>query len=297
MRPVLFEFSSLGLSLRSYELCLAFGLLLGWVLSLARAKQDKLPTETMGVAYLVTALSGVLGARGLWLVQHPDHFAGPLSLLQLQAGEMALFGALLAGGIASAAYVSRQGVPPAAWFDCLGPALLVGLALEGIGAFLAGTDFGLYSPELAWGVRFPPASPAHAFQRATLDGVIAPTSSALAVHPTQLYGVALAVVGLFLAHRLKMRRGFSGQIAAFCFAWFALARMVVQEMFTARRNSIEVMGLDIIVVAGLFFVLVAGFGYRQMSLRAARDPKPDAYRLWLGGPWPPPTAGADKAEG
>lgn len=297
MRPVLFEFSSLGLSLRSYEVCLAFGLLLGWVLSLARAKEDKLPTETMGVAYLLTALCGVLGARGLWLAQNPDGFQSPLSLLQLQAGEMALFGAFLAGALASAAYVSRQGIPRTAWFDCLGPALLVGFALEGIGAFLAGTDFGLYSPDLAWGVRFPPGSPAHTFQRDTLDGVIAPASSALAVHPTQLYGVLLAVVGLFLASRLRGRRRFSGQIAAFCFGWFALAKMVVQEMFTARRQSVEIVGLDVNVLAGIFFVIVAGFAYRQMSLRAARDPKPDTYRLWLGGPWTPPGPDADEAKG
>jgi phosphatidylglycerol:prolipoprotein diacylglycerol transferase len=289
MRPILLELPGLGLSLRSYEVCLVLALLLGWVLSLAQAKDDKLPTESMGVAYLLAVLFGVLGARALWLLQHPTAFAGPLSLLQLQAGAMALFGGLLCGGVATWAYVRRLGVPPLAWFDCLGPAILLGMGLESLGAFLAGTDFGVYSPDLAWGVRFPPGSPAHAFQRSTMVGMVAPENPAMSVHPVQLYGLVLAGVGFVWARRLLARREFSGQIITFCVGWFALSRMGVQNFFMARREGLQVGGLDMNIAAGLFFAVVAAYAYRSLSKAAADDPH--AHRLWLGGDWTPAEEG------
>jgi phosphatidylglycerol:prolipoprotein diacylglycerol transferase len=287
MRPVLFEVPGLGVALRSYEVCVAFALLLGWVVSLSRAKEDKLPTESMGLAYLLAAVCGVLGARGLWLAQHPEAFTGPLALVQFQAGGMALFGGIFAGGLATWAYVAKEGVPVAAWFDCLGPALLAGMALEGLGAFLAGTDFGLYAPDLAWGVRFPPGSPAQAFQRATMDGVITPESHALPVHPTQLYGVFMSLVGLYFAGRLRRSRVVSGQVAALCFGWFALSRMVVQDSFTARRQSVEIAGIDVNLAAGVFFVVVAVLAHRSLVLRGQRASDPSEHRHWLGGAWTP----------
>ena len=287
MRPVLFELPGLGLSLRSYEVCLVFALLLGWVLSLAQAKDDRLPTESMGVAYLLAVLCGVLGARGLWLAQHPSEFLGPLSLVQLQAGGMALFGGVLAGGLATWAYVRREGVPALAWFDCLGPAILAGMALESLGAFLAGTDFGLYAPDLAWGVRFPPGSPAQVFQRNTLSGVVAPDNPSVPVHPVQLYGVVLGVFGFLAARRMLASRSFSGGVFCFAFGWMALSRMVIQNFFMARRESVAIGGIDMNLASGLFFALVAAYGYRTLSLAAQRAEDPKTHRLWEGGPWTP----------
>src|SRR5690606_33157972 len=141
MHPVLF---SLGETpIHAYGFLIAVALILGWILSLRLARNDKLPADLLGTGYVLSVGGGLLAARMMWLFQHPEHEGGGLgALLQLQAGGLSGFGGVLAGLIIAGVFCQNKKIPTWAWLDCAAPAFLLGVVIERTGAFLAGADFG-----------------------------------------------------------------------------------------------------------------------------------------------------------
>ena len=53
-----------------------------------------------------------------WWDEHPEHFDGWVSIVQLQAGGLAPFAGVVVGLLATAMHAGRHRVPALAWFDC-----------------------------------------------------------------------------------------------------------------------------------------------------------------------------------
>ena len=271
MHPVLFELPG-GAPVPTYGVLVAVALLLGWITSLANAKARGLEVERLGLAYLIAVVAGLLGARALWVAQHPDSYDGVLGLLQPRSGQMALGGGILAAALASWAYCKKEGLSWVAWLDALAGPVLMGLALERFGAFLAGDEFGLYAPDVAWAVEFPNKSPAHLFQLYKMPGAVSPSSRALPVHPTQLYAASslgLGAAWLWWLDRRQRGPAYAGQFAAWGFIVYALGRMVIEPIFQAERRPIEIAGISLDLIAGLFYVGLGLLWLRRGRARGA----------------------------
>jgi prolipoprotein diacylglyceryltransferase len=237
------------------------------------------------MAYVIAAVSGLLGARGLYVAQHPDTYTGVMSLLRLPAGELALGGGMIAGALATAMYVRRLSVPIWAWLDCLAPSLLLVIAIERFGAFLAGADFGIYAPGFPLAVVYPAESAPAAYHRWAMEGLSAGGDS-LPVHPVQLYACVGALAGVGGARWIRTRRRvFSGQIALLCVGWYALIRMVVDEQLRALSPKTRFGPFDLDLVAGVGMVGVVLLAYATRAAAARREPQ--RARAWEGGPWSP----------
>lgn len=287
MRPELLTIPGVDWVVPSYGFLVGLGLVLGWLSSLRRARADRLPYEELGTAYVLTVVFATFGARGLWLLQHPDQMTSMASLFQLTAGTFATGGGLALGVGVSLVFCARRGIPFYAWADCAVPAVLLALALERFGAFMAGTGFGnLIDPASPLAVRFPADSPVYAFQRAALDGLHLEAHASLAVHPVQLYGAAAFGLAAATCVLLRKRRRFSGQIACFALAGFAVIRMVLEDPFRADRSP-EVFGpVRLGQVSALLLIVVAVGIYRRRARQFAAAPA--AVRQWEGGRWTPP---------
>ncbi|MBK8265906.1 MAG: prolipoprotein diacylglyceryl transferase [Nannocystis sp.] len=258
MRPILFVLPGLGWALQAYGVLMGAALLLAWWTALDRARRDGLPTETLGSIFVASAFIGIIGARALWLVGHPQALVSVASLIQLPAGGLsAVGGAFAALAVTIAACRWRQ-IPTFAWLDCLAPALALGWTLERLGAFLAGTEFGRYVAPGEWGyalsVTFPAGSPAHQVHRRLLEGL--PTVSEVAsapVHPVQLYAAGMGLLIFGLALRLRRRRSYVGQVFLGVLAALVIARLVIEDplRFDAsaplwgplRRGHVAALGL------------------------------------------------------
>ncbi len=286
MHPTLFTIPGTEITVQSYGAFVGLALILGWIISLRLAKSDRLPTEQMGTAYVLAVGAGLLGARVLWLMQHSDQYEGLVSLVTLQAGGMSVGGGLLLGIAVTLAYCARRGVPFWAWADSAAPAFIIGVALERLGAFLAGTDFGVYvDADFALAMRFPVDSPVYLYQRRIMTGMKFPPDGSLPVHPVQLYALALAVVGAGTAFWLRARRTFSGQTALFVLGFYSVARMAVEDPFRVD-SSPEVLGpVTLGHLAAFSIAAVSIWVYVSRRGRARKDP--EALRLWEGGPWTP----------
>ncbi|MFO7564407.1 MAG: prolipoprotein diacylglyceryl transferase [Enhygromyxa sp.] len=296
MHPVLF---SLGETpIHAYGFLIAVALILGWILSLRLARNDKLPADQLGTCYVVSVAGGLLAARMMWLFQHPEAEGGFAALIQLQAGGLSGFGGVLAGLIIAGVYCQNKKIPPWPWLDCAAPAFLIGVVLERVGAFLAGADFGHYvEPEFFLAVQFPADSLVYEIQRRELAGMRLPAELSLPVHPSQLYAAAAAAVAAGLTFVVRARRQYSGQTALFALASFAVIRYLIEDPFRFDKTPELAGPVTLGQVTALVVVAVVVVTHVMRVDKVRQDP---SLRQWLGGPWTPGAedeAGSKKKSG
>ena len=291
MHPVLF---SLGETpIHAYGFLIAVALILGWILSLRLARNDKLPADQLGTGYVLSVGGGLLAARMMWLFQHPEHEGGAAAIVQLQAGQLTGFGGVLVGLIIAGLFCQNKKIPAWAWLDCAAPAFLLGIVIERVGAFLAGADFGHYVDHSFFlSVQFPADSLVYEVQRRDLAGMRLPADQSLPVHPSQLYAAATAAVAAGLSFVVRARRQYSGQVALFALASFAVVRYLIEDPFRYDMTP-EVAGpLTLGQVTALVVVGVVTVAHFMRAEKALQDPA--GFKQWLGGPWTPGAEGQGK---
>ncbi len=287
MHPTLLTLPGLGWEIQSYGFMLGLALVLGWVLALRLAAADRLPAEVLGTGYVLGAATAILVARAAFLLQHPARWEGWRSLLELQPGGLAPFAGALVGLAVLALHGARHRVPPLAWFDCIAPAVALGVVLERTGAFLAGSGFGRYvDPSFPLAVTYPAGSVAYHFHRTELQALLPDgATESLTVHPSQLYGAALGLAGLALCVWLRRRRVFSGQVFLGFAIYWLLARALVEEWFRADAVPGVLGPFAPGQVAAILLAAALAVVYRTRLLRARRG---DASVVqWTGGRWTP----------
>src|SRR5689334_14648174 len=156
MHPVLFSIGDTPIP--AYGFLIAVALILGWLSSLKFARDDKLPADLLGTNYVISVALGLIGGRAMWLSQNRDgsvaDWIGELFLLE--AGGLSGFGGVLVGLLVTVMLCQSKKIPAWAWLDCAAPAFLLGVVLERVAAFLAGTDAGHYvDPSFFLAVEFP----------------------------------------------------------------------------------------------------------------------------------------------
>lgn len=293
MHPVLFNLGDTPI--HAYGFFIAVALILGWVLSLRLARADKLPADVLGTGYVIAVACGLLAARLMWLLQHPDPANGMAAIVQLQAGGLAGAGGVMAGLIVAALHAQSAKVPPWAWLDCTAPAFLLGVVLERVAAYLSGADFGHYlDPDSMFAVAYPIDSAIYAIQQREWAGLGIPAEHSLTVHPSQLYAAAAALLGALATVWIRARRRYSGQVALFALGWWGFVRYAVEDPFRYDATP-EIAGpITLGQVAAAVIVIVVAITHFGRLAKLAEDPL--ALVQWQGGDWTPGVAEAKKAE-
>jgi phosphatidylglycerol:prolipoprotein diacylglycerol transferase len=289
VHPILFTVPGLAWEVQSYGFFLGLALVLGWIVSMRLAEHDRLPTQPLGTAYVASVAAGILAARASFLVWHPDHVEGWHSFLVLQAGGLQLGGGAVVAVLVSWILVGRRrvGVPLLAWLDCVAPAVAIGIGLERVGALLAGADHGRYvGADFPLSITYPKGSVVFALHRSEMNALMPSTASeSLAVHPTQLYAAAVALVVLVAAHWLRRRRRFSGQVFILTVTLLSIGLALFEAPLRADAGPgvVGPVSSSQLVFFGVAAILLGV--YRARRARAVRDP--GALRHWQGGPWTP----------
>lgn len=202
----------------------------GGILIVTRlARAEGIRSEAVYNISLCGILSGIVGARVLWIFLFAPQDK-PLSLLQMAAvwnGGLVFYGGLLFALLTCCTYVRLKKLPLARLADAFAPGLAFGLACGRVGCFLNGCCFGARCDPAAWyAVTFPPGSPAatHHLYAGWLDG-----GPSLPVYPAQLFAAAaslLIMAALLLYHRY--RRPFPGSVLLLFVQLYAVARFLLE---------------------------------------------------------------------
>jgi phosphatidylglycerol:prolipoprotein diacylglycerol transferase len=203
------------------------------------------------------AVGGILGAK-LWYLglNYQDLLADPLRELTSRGG-LVWYGGLVGGILAYYFQVRARKLPMAVMYDATAPALAVAYAVGRMGCFLVGDDYGRYTE--SWvGMEFPKgAPPTTAAQLRELGSNVPasiPDSAIVAVHPTQLYEIALALIMFVILWNVARRSLRTGQLFSLFLILYSIERFFIE--FVRAKGDRFVFGLSTSQLASLALVTV-----------------------------------------
>ena len=192
---------------------MAVAFLFGTWLALREARRLQIDEDKVVSVILVALVSGVLGARLLYVLEHIAEFCREWgSVLALWQGGLTLYGGLVAGVFGGLLMARRLGLPMWVTADALAPSLAIGGVFGRVGCYFNGCCYGRPT-QLPWGVTFP----ADSF--AGLDFGNAK------IHPSQLYFAGAGLVLFVVVWLLRKRLSPPGTLFWLSLLLYALSRI------------------------------------------------------------------------
>jgi phosphatidylglycerol---prolipoprotein diacylglyceryl transferase len=254
MRPILFELPGWQVKIHSYGVMIFVACMAALGTAVWRARREKIDPNIVYELATWLFLGGVIGARGLYVLFHPETIHHLGDIIRSWQGGNVFYGCILGGLTGSLIYCYRHPFPFWSMADAVAPAVAVGIAFGRIGCFLNGCCYGSVC-DLPWAVRFPVDTlPWFRQVDAGLISVVATTS--LPVHPTQLYAsiAGFVTLGLLLAYFPQRRR--KGEVIALLMILYALTRWPIEVLRSDERAVFAGMTLSqnisvVVLVCGL----------------------------------------------
>ena len=195
----------------TYGVLTALALVAALAAAVHFARRLSLDPNKVWTLSITAVLSGLVGARLLVVLAHFDIFRQhPFWVLGLSTlRDSWITPVSVALGVAAGVlYALAEGLPVLAAADALAPATAIALAINRIGAFVAGIDFGTPS-SVPWAVTY----------RSRFAAVWYRTPIGVPLHPLQLYeaAVSLFVLALLILWLPRRRDGELAGIALFFF--------------------------------------------------------------------------------
>jgi len=207
MHPILqFAIGSLEFQIPAYTFFAAAGAITGAGTALPFLKRTGLSILASLGMLLCMACSFLIGARLFNAAVNPSAYAGNLHIYSLQMTGLSLYGGLIGAMLAFAVWTAARRMSPLPILDALVLPSAAAFALARTGCFLNGCCAGKATNSFL-GVVFPSGQGGSQF-----TGILALLGkTSVAVYPTQLFEMSLALIGLipvmWLYFRKKPRAG------------------------------------------------------------------------------------------
>ncbi len=214
MFPVLFEIS--GIKIHSYGFFIALGyvsaLLVGRWLAKARGLD---PGPFMDLAF-IAIVSGVLGARLLFVITTPGHYLeNPAEIFDFWNGGLVFYGGFILATVACLAYGRFRKMPIWASTDIVVTGVALAHAFGRIGCFAAGCCHG-NTCHYFWGI-------------ISESSFTEPSLRGLPLHPVQLYESALLFsLAASLSYLIRFKKLKDGIPAILYLTGYAAIRFVTE---------------------------------------------------------------------
>ena len=236
------KFDLFGLTVSTYALMAVLAAVTFIVMSWRPLRSFALPLP--GVIILLISICAVFltGAR-LWNVAvRPDSYDKAKPWYALEMSGFSVFGGItgVAVVVLSAALIAR--VQPLKLLDAVTVPGAAAFCVARVGCFLSGCCAGKET-DLPWGVVFPSET----------DGLSETLTRAHAVHPTQLYELILALLGIFLCLFIvkKAHAGEGGRFFIYG-VWFCTLRLAIHPLRSFTYSPV----VTNIVYPLLYYVLI-----------------------------------------
>lgn len=212
-------------------------------------------------------LGGILGAK-LWYVA----LHGGEALFRREG--LVFYGGFVGGALGVIINGWRRRVPIRWTMHLVAPALAAAYAMGRVGCFVVGDDYGRPT-DLPWAVAFPEgAPPSTAGVMARAFGTVPPPGAGpdtlLAVHPTQLYEVAIMLVVFAVLWRWRLKARGTGWLFGAYLVFAGLERFGV-EFFRAKDDRI-LGALTLAQGASIAMILVGSLLWQRFAPLPATAP-------------------------
>ncbi|MBI3920289.1 MAG: prolipoprotein diacylglyceryl transferase [Armatimonadetes bacterium] len=257
MCPILFRIH--GIPIHTYGLLIVGGFAVAMWWSVGECKRRGLPPET-GLDYATWALiSGILGARLLYvLLNWSEYSEDPVSIFRLPQGGLSFHGSVAGGILAIFVFCRRRQLNFWRMADMLTPCVILGYPIARMGCLFNGCCYG--SPtSLPWGMRFP--------------NVMSPGQMTPPSHPAQVYSSILTLFLFLLLLRMESLFHYDGQKFCFYLIFTALDRFVMEVFRKGATAQVLVAGLTDAQVASILMILTGLLLYRFFERNRSSPPR------------------------
>ena len=212
-----------GVLITWHGLYTAVGIFVGLNIVLRLTRIRHLDEDIIYTLALVAIPSGILGARGLFVIEHWSYFSKtPSEIIRINEGGISIWGALLAGVIVTVCFAKWRQYPLRNLLDITGLGMVIGLAIGRVGDLINGEHLAK-ATELPWGVVYTdPDSPA--FAHSLAFG---------AHHPATTYEMLALAAVFFVLLPIFLR--FLNQWAGITFALVAISYALIRYFLTEIR--------------------------------------------------------------
>lgn len=241
------EFTIFGLTVGTYSLMAFIAALTCAVMSWRPLRRTSLPRIGVIVLLAVTCISFLVCAR-LWNVAvNPDSYGDTKHWYTLRMTGFSMYGGLLGAFLVILACSKIFRISPAKIFDAFTVPGAVAFCMARVGCFLNGCCGGKRT-DLPWGVIFPSE-----MDELIKDVIPIVPIQRYAVHPTQLYELALALIGIPLCLWLvKLFRAGDGGRFFIYGVWFNTLRLAVLPLRALPYSRI----VTSVVYPLIYYVLI-----------------------------------------
>jgi phosphatidylglycerol:prolipoprotein diacylglycerol transferase len=235
------------ISIRFYGLCVAAGVLAGWVLAKKRAASHGIPEEKVDDIIFWLVVGGFIGARLYHVISSAGYYSShPSDIIKVWNGGLSIYGAMFGGVLVVFWLAKTYNLKTNVLLDWLAPSVLLGQIIGRFGNFFNYELFG-YPTTLPWKMYVPEALRPEAY------------ASTNYFHPLFLYEVLYNVVVLFLLfylirkYKLKPGGVFFFYLLLYNAGRFFLEFMRIDSVFyhTIRVNAVVSLVLVLTAVAYL----------------------------------------------
>lgn len=263
-----------GLEITWHGLFAAIGVITGVSLSTWFARRAGYHEDTIYNVALALVIGGIIGARGLYVIEHFGDFKHNLGdVFAINTGGISIYGALIGGTIGAWSYAMVRRVPDLPkGADIAAIGAILGMAVGRIGDIINGEHFAS-DTGLPWGVVYTnPNSPSY----------IRFGPAALPQHPAVAYEMIgdLLILGLLIILYLRLQRS-----GVTFFAWVFLYGLLRTFVSFLRLDDIVLLGLrtaQLIGIASMAFGLAGMLYLIRTPPREVRLSRAERRRLQRG---------------
>ncbi len=266
--PLVFRIGSFEITGFGIMMMLAF-VIGGWIVAL-ELKRRKWNEEFAADIVVGAVVGGIVGAKLWYVILTRDPGA------ILSRGGLVWYGGFIGGVLAVIFQCWRRRVPLRVCSQLVAPALAAAYAMGRVGCFVVGDDYGRPT-SLPWGVKFPqglpPSTAGNLAAQFRLEVGNLPPSTLLAVHPTQLYEIAMMFAVFAILWRLRLKPYRLGVLFGIYLMLAGLERFLVE--FLRAKDDRFLAGFTVAQLTSLLVVLVGVVVW--LTSRKAPDPEPGPY--------------------
>ncbi|MDH4035964.1 MAG: prolipoprotein diacylglyceryl transferase [Candidatus Krumholzibacteria bacterium] len=264
MHPILLDLGRF--QIRAYGFMLAVSFLLGiWYAGRRARKYGVDPQKILDLSVIII-LAAVVGSRLLYVVFHLEQYANPLEMFALWQGGATFYGGFLLALAASWWWVQKNSLNFLTVADVVSPSIALGLVFTRVGCLMSGCCFGKPTDH-AWGLVFPPDSPAGA---AALEAASRLGLDHVALHPTQAYASAMGLTIFIILLALQPALTRRGSTFGLFLILYGIGRFTIDFFRFYEENARVLMGLSFNQVISIGLVAIG----LVLLLRREKAPAP-----------------------
>ncbi len=211
-------FTLFGRDIMWYGIIITVGIMLAFAYVLWRSKQNGIKSDDVYDIGIFVIISAIIGARAYYVlttlnVYNYDSFYDVIAIWE---GGIAIYGAIIGGGIAAVCCTLYKKIKPLLFLDMLAPGVMIGQIIGRWGNFFNAEAHG-GPTDLPWRMGIRPVNVSY---------------SGYFVHPTFLYESLWNLVGFVIINLVFKKRAFNGQIFYMYIAWYGFGRMLIEGLRT-----------------------------------------------------------------